>query len=75
MCSYVTDRITGKKRLHFFVESSRVSSQKCTWFTTEGTFLLHEKTELVMMRCYAVLVVAFLMLCTEPKTFSLDDFN
>lgn len=54
--------------LHFFEEFSHVSSQKCTWFAIEGMFLLSEKTGFVITCGCAVLVEAFVMACTEPKT-------
>lgn len=37
------------------MEPSHFSPQTCTWFTTEGMFLLHEKTLLITIYCCAVL--------------------
>lgn len=75
MCSYVTDRITEKKRLHFFVEFSHVSSQKCTCFAIERMFLLGEKDRL----CYVWLCCANGGFCytmhKAKKSFSLDEIQ
>lgn len=75
MCSCVTDRITGKKRLHFFVEFSHVSSQKCTWFAIEGIFLLSGKDRV----CYVWPCCASGGFCyamhRAKKSFSLDELQ